>query len=132
MDVTEDIDKAIKATARTITRTKLSDKVRSEDVLWKAKMKCLNEAVACTTAVTVWKSKQSMNPLGQCLFQKRPSQKCTRSQSSKEIRPPVPGYPYVATNLMARIWNNTPELHTAQTLGAAKTISRKWAKGIPR
>ena len=71
--VTEEINKAIKATARTITRTKLSDKVRSEDVLRKARLRCLNEAVASIMAVTVWKSKQSMNPLVHCLFKEKSS-----------------------------------------------------------
>ena len=55
-----------------------------------------------------------------------------RSQNSKEIQLPVPGYPYLATNLMARIWNSNSELQTAQTLQAAKAISRKWAKNLPR
>ena len=51
--VTDDINKAIKATARTITKTKLSMKIRSEDVLRKANLRCLNEAVASITALTV-------------------------------------------------------------------------------
>ena len=71
ISITEGINKFIKATARTITRSKLSDKIRSEDVLHKANLKCLNQAVASITAVTVWKSRQSMDPLGQCLFKER-------------------------------------------------------------
>ena len=66
--ITEEINKAIKATAWSITKTKLSDKIRSEEVLQKANLKCLNESVASIMAITVWKSKESMNPLGQCLF----------------------------------------------------------------
>ena len=84
------------------------------------------------TAVTVWKSKQSMNPLGQCLFKERHALKATRSLNSGEIRPPVPGYPKLATNIMARIWNSIPDLHTDKTLGAARNISKKWARTIPR
>ena len=132
ISVTEDINKAIKATARTITKTKLSDKIRSEDTLRKANLKCLNEAVASITAITVWKSKQSMDPLGKCLFQKRPNLRATRSATSKEIRPLVPGYPNLAANIMTRVWNDIPELQNASTLGAARTISRNWAKKIPR
>ena len=130
--VTEDINKAIKSSARTITKTKLSDKIRSEDILRKANLRCLNEAVASIVATMVWKSKQSMDPLGQCLFHERPSLRSTRSTSSKEIPQPVPGYPMLATNLMARVWNNIPDLHNATTLGAARVISRKWAKSVPR
>ena len=132
ISVTEDINKAIKATARTITKTKLSDKIRSEDILHKANLKCLNEAVASIMALTVWKSKQSMDPLGYCLFQENPSIKSTRSKSSKEIRPPVPGYPTMAANVMARVWNSVPGLENASSVGAAKALSRKWAKSIPK
>ena len=42
----EDINKAIKATARSITKTKLIDKVRSSVVLERAGLRCLNETVA--------------------------------------------------------------------------------------
>ena len=83
-------------------------------------------------ACTVWKANQSMNPLGKCLFKETTSLKTTRSASSKEIRPPVPGYPNLASNLMARVWNSVPELHNASTLYSAKSISQKWAKSIPR
>ena len=48
--VTEDINRAIKATARTITKSRLSDKICSEVLLQKAGLKCLNEAVASITA----------------------------------------------------------------------------------
>ena len=130
--VTEEINKAIKATARTITKTKLSDKVCSEDVLQRANLKCLNEAVASIVAVTVWKARQSMNAIGHCLFQDKQSLRSTRSATSKEIRPPVPGYSNLASNIMARVWNSIPKLQSASTLGSAKTIARKWAKGIPR
>ena len=43
--VTEEINKAIKATARTITKTKLSDRIHSEDILKRANLWCLNEYV---------------------------------------------------------------------------------------
>ena len=130
--VTEEINKAIKSTARTITKTKLSDKVRSELVLQKAHLKCLNEAVASVTAVTVWKAKKFMNPLGKCLFQGQLNLKNTRSVSSNILKLPVPGYPRLATNLMAKVWNAIPELRMAQTLGSAKSVARKWARNIPR
>ena len=130
--VTEEINRAIKSVARSITKTKLSDKVRSEIVLHKANLKCLNEAVASITATTVWKANKTMNPLGQQLFHKKPNLKSTRSTTSNQISLPVPGYPLLSSNLMARVWNNIPELHSALTLGAAKCISRKWAKSLPR
>ena len=131
--VTEEINMSIKATARTITKTKLSDKIRSEDVLGKAKLKCLNEAVACITATTIWKSKQSMDSLGNCLFQEKPiSRPGLRSETSKGICPSVPGYPTMATNVMSKVWNSAPGLETASSLGAAKAISKEWAKTFTR
>ena len=51
----EDINKAIKSAARTITKTKLSDKVSSEIVLRKAGLPSLNEAVTSGMASLVWK-----------------------------------------------------------------------------
>ena len=126
--VTEEINKAIKATSRIITKTKISDKIRSEDTLKRANLKCLNKAVASIVAITVWKANRSMNqPI---LFQPRIGVKSTRSETSNEIRPPVPGYSNLASNIMARVWNSIPELQNASTLCA--TISRKWARGIPR
>ena len=76
--VTEDINLSIKATAKTITKTKLSDKIRSEDVLYKAGLKCLNESVASIMATTTWKAKQCSNPLGLLLFDKQTPIKVTR------------------------------------------------------
>ena len=98
----------------------------------KAGLKCLNEAVASVTALTVWKSKQFMDPLGCCLFQERSSIRSTRSKSAKDIRPPVPGYPTLATNIMARVWNSVPGIENANSFSAAKRISREWAKTVPR
>ena len=55
-----------------------------------------------------------------------------QSQYAREIQQPVPGYPTLAVNVMARIWNNIPELESASSVGAAMSISRKWARTIPR
>ena len=84
------------------------------------------------TAVSVWKSKTVMDPLGQRIFQEKPRLQCTRSGTSKEICLPVPGYPTLSTNIMARIWNAVPGLQHASTLGAAKSLAKKWARDIPR
>ena len=73
-----------------------------------------------------------MNPLGHCLFQERPNLRTTRSVSSTKIQQPVPGYPLLGTNLMARVWNAIPELQKTSSLASAKSISRKWARSVPR
>ena len=113
--VTEDINKSIKATARTITKSKLSDKIRSEVLLQKSGLKCLNEAVASTTAVTVWKAKTFMDPLGQRIFREKTNLQCTRSTTANDIDLLVQGYPTLSTNIMARIWNAVPGLQHATT-----------------
>ena len=125
--VAEDINKAIKATARTITKPKLS-----EALLQKSGLKCLNEAVAIITAVTVWKARTAMDPLGQRIFLEKSSLQCTRSTTSKDIDLLVQGYPTLSTNIMARMWNEVPGIQNATTLGAAKSLAKKWAKDIPR
>jgi hypothetical protein len=102
-------------TARTITKTKLSDKIRSEVLLQKSGLKCLNEAVASITGVTVWKAKKAMDPLGQRIFREKSILQCTRSTASKDIDPLVQGYPILSTNIMARIWNVVPGLQHATT-----------------
>ena len=100
----------------------------------KANLKCLNEAVASITAITVWNSKQSMNPLGKCLFKERITSRTVklRSDTSTDIRPPVPGYPMLPSNIMTSVWNSVPDLQSATTLAAAKRATYKWAKGLPK
>ena len=71
--VTDEINKAIKATARTITKSSLSDKICLEVLLQKAGLKCLDEAVASITAVTVWKTKTFIDPLSQHIFWEKSS-----------------------------------------------------------
>ena len=60
-----DIYKSICATARTITRTKLKDKTRTETVLLKAGLRSLTQAVSETIACSIWKAQNEKNPLGQ-------------------------------------------------------------------
>ena len=73
-----------------------------------------------------------MNLLGCRLFKKRPNLMKTRSVYSNKIDIPVLGYPNLPMNLMAKVWNDVPELQSATTLASAKRISQKWAKSIPR
>ena len=89
-----EIDKAIKATARTITKTKLTDKVNSEIVLHKAGLRCLTEAVSELMACEIWKGRNNMNPLAG-IFERKPHVKSTCSASSDKLHHPVPGYPQV-------------------------------------
>ena len=55
---------------------------------------------------------------------------CLRSANSGNAKLPVPGYGNLAANLLARTWNQAPELQSAITLRAAKTAARKWAQTI--
>ena len=131
--VTQQIDLAIKSAARTITRTKISDKINSKTVLNKAGLRNLNEMAAASSAVMAWKSKLNNDSLGQRLF---PIQninedtKITRSFMSDQIKTPVPGYQNLAVNLMAGAWNENPELRNSFTLGSAKIAAKNWAKKL--
>ena len=76
---TDKINRAIKSAARTITKTSLKDMVASEEVIKKAGLRCLNEIVASTSVVMVWKSKKLNDPLGRILFPERNSLRPIRS-----------------------------------------------------
>ena len=122
--ILEDIDKSIRVAARTITHTKLTDKVRSEITLQKAGLRSLTEAVSTTMATTVWKARNEMNPLGHIL-QKKLSVKNTRSGYNNKLSLPVPGHPEAAANKLAQVWNEM-NLSDAKSLYHAKTIAQKW------
>ena len=62
---TENINWSIKLVAR---KTALSDKVSSKSVLEKAGLQTLNEMFASQTALMVWKSKKTKDPLGRTFF----------------------------------------------------------------
>lgn len=133
MTLTGQINMSVKSAARTITRTRLSEKIPSKTVLNKAGLRNLNEMVASASAIMTWKSKISWDPLGKQLF---PAQNInvnavnTRSSKSDQIKMPVPGNPSLALNLMATAWNEIPELRNASTLGSAKAAAKKGAKSV--
>ena len=79
----EDINKTIKSAARTITKTKLCDKVPSEIVLWKAGLPSLSQAVSKCMASLMWKARKHMNPLGQ-IFETSKSAMETRASKNKK------------------------------------------------
>ena len=117
----EDINKAIKATARTITKTKLSDKVSSTSVLKKAGLPSLNEAVSTCMASLIWKARGQMNPLGQ-IFETSKSAMTTRAL--KKLSSYIPGYYEAASNNLANLWNHL-DLKSAKSAQAAKTLAKK-------
>ena len=125
---TEKINRSIKSVAWTITKISLSDKVSSKSVLEKAGLRTLNEMVASQTALMVWKSKKAKDPLSRKLFPDRSIMRHTRSINSTNATQPVPGN---LLYLMARTWNSSTELHTMTSIGAAKSVARKWAQNIP-
>ena len=111
--ILSDIDKSIKATARTITRTSLKDKIRSEVILWKAGLRGLTEAVSEIMACTIWIARKEMNLLGH-LFENKISTRNTRFDSSDKLCQPVPGHQEAALNRLAKI-SNTLNLSSAKT-----------------
>ena len=130
--VSDEIDCAIKRAARTITRTRLTDKIRSEIVLQKAGLRSLNEMIASVSATMVWKSKASMDPLGSLLYSRRENNHAMshRSEYSNNARLPAPGNDMLAANLLARTWNDAKEVQNAPNLGAAKLAASRWARSL--
>ena len=132
--LTDKINCALKSVARTITRTRLKEKVRSEIVLQKAGLRSLNEMVAYTSAITVWKSKLWKDPLNTVLFPSKVANLVegvsTRSENSFKAKIPVPGCRTLAANLLARLWNESPDIQKAETLGAAKKAARNLSKSL--
>ena len=43
---------------------------------------------------------------------------------------PVPGCRTLAANLLARLWNASPDIQSAVTFGAAKKAARKLSKSL--
>ena len=43
---------------------------------------------------------------------------------------PVPGNNTLAINLTTRAWNSSSELQIATTIGAARSVVRKWAQNL--
>ena len=132
--ITNEINCALKSVARTITRTRLTDKVRSDIILQKAGLQGLNEMVASTSAQMIWKSKLWMDPIGSLLFPTKSTNQnrvmSTRSENDGKAKLPVPGCGTLAANLLARAWNDNLELRHATTLGAAKAAAKKWARSL--
>lgn len=132
--LTDQINNALKSAARTITRIRLKDKVRSDIVLQKAGLKCLNEMVAFTSATMVWKSKMNMDPLGSLLFSKKTTKPTdsitTRSENSDKAKLPAPGCRTLAANLLARVWNESADLRSAKTLWAAKKAAKLFSQSL--
>ena len=124
--ILNEIDKSIRATARIITRTCLSDKVRTEIVLWKAGLRSLTEAVSQSMACAIWKARNEMTPLGH-IFGNKLSTRHTRSSSNNKLCQPVPGYPQLAANKLAQTWN-LMNLNSATSLGSARASARTWYK----
>ena len=108
----------------TITRTKLTDKVRSEITLWKAGLKSLTEAVSITMATLVWKARKEMNTLG-FIFEKKPSIKDMRSKYNGKLCQPVPGHPELTSNKMAQIWNFL-NLNNAKSIACVRASALEW------
>ena len=120
------MNKSIKAAARSISRVKLTDKVKSDIVLQKSGLCSLTEAVSKTMASVIWKGRKAMNPLGR-IFPEKSTIRTTRSSCDSKLCQPVPGYPELATNKLAQLWNLS-NLNTAKTLGSAKSLVLEWYK----
>ena len=80
--------------------------------------------------MVVLKSKKLNDLLGKILISEKNSLRTIRSINANKATQPVPGNRTLATNLMARAWNDARDLHDVETLGAAKSNARKWASNL--
>ena len=69
------------------------------------------------------------DPLGRNIFPNRSIIRPTRSIKSLKATQPVRGN-ILAANLMARAWNSAANLQAVTTIGAAKSVTRKWAHNL--
>ena len=118
----EDINKAIKSCARTITKIKLSDKVPSDIVLWKAGLPSVNQAVSKCMASLIWKARNKMNPLGH-IFETSKAHMNTRAAVKERLSSSVPGHHEAASTILANLWN-TLDLKSARSVTAAKALAK--------
>ena len=122
----EDINKAIKSAARTITKTKLSDKVPSNIVLWKAGLPSITHAVSRCMASLIWKARNQMNPLGQ-IFETSSATMNTRASKNEKLFSSVPGHSEAASSTLANLWNHL-DLNSAKSVTAAKALASNYFK----
>ena len=54
-----------------------------------------------------------------------------RSSKSHKLIQPVPGYPELAANKLAQVWN-IMNLDTAKNLGSARKLAHNWFKDNAR
>ena len=77
----------------------------------------------------------TMDPLGLRLFSRtvvKPTGSIiTRSDKSVNAKIPAPGYGTLAANLLAKVWNESPDLQNSKTPAAvAKKAARKFSKSL--
>ena len=76
----------------------------------------------------------NMDPLGSLLFSKKTTKPTdsitTRSENSGKAKLPAPGCRTLAANLLARVWNESPDLRSAKTLWAAKKAGKKFSQPL--
>ena len=76
----------------------------------------------------------NMDPLGIRVFSrtvvKPTGHIVTRSEKNVKAKLPAPGHSTLASNLLARIWNESQYLQNSKTPAAAKMAARKFSKSL--
>jgi hypothetical protein len=127
---------ALNDMARSITGTKRTDQVNTEDLLSRACMRPLNRLAASLAGIEAWKAFRSSdgpdggrNPLGHAFFDQQLSRPL-RSAAAGEILVPLRGC-RTLMNTAATIWNRSPALRSATTLAMATRAANAFAKSVP-
>jgi hypothetical protein len=131
---------AVNDVARTLTGTRRTDHKRVVDLLHQARLPSVNELAVVATATETWRAFHSTdggqglrNPLGQLMFgdgNVNVNARSSRSATEGRVNIPLRGLnTFVAHG--AAVWNSSPELRAATTIGEAKRVARSMGKSAP-
>ena len=134
---------ALNDVARTILGKKRDDHIEASILLHRAGIPSYNNLIVRAMAMEAWKAFHSddggsgdRNLVGKLIFpnpRKTPiddSSRMTRAEKAGEVKITLRGENTFIVHA-ATIWNKSPELRTALTKGAARTVARKIANTSP-
>jgi hypothetical protein len=134
---------AVNDVARTLTGTQRKDHVRVPDLLEAARLPSFNGLAVVATATEAWRAFHSSdggqgqrNPLGRLMFGDRGNvlgdacSRASRSLAAGRVQIPLRGENTFVVH-GAEVWNKSPELRAAKTIGEAKRVAKRLAAGAP-
>jgi ABC-type phosphonate transport system ATPase subunit len=133
------IQVAINDVARSVTGKRRSEHITIEALLDAAKLQNVNSMVTAAVAVEAWKAHKSCdgnnggrNPIGNAIFDSSEAEhgRTSRATAAGQVHVPLQGCRTMVT-AAAKIWNSSPALRAARSLGEARSAAKSIAKGVP-